>query len=125
MGYKLVYFIIIIIIIIIVGPENLCPGPLSIRAQGPRRGKKLPRTSSERPNSLEMQSRMTMSSASQGLKGKNNMSSKAASKAPPEEKASRMGLTWGYEVGVVQGKDVTSALNAPTNVLTILMGKDS
>ena len=53
------------------------------------------------------------------------MSSKAASKAPLEEKASRMGLTWEYGVGVVQGKDVTSALNAPTNILTILMGKDS
>ena len=53
------------------------------------------------------------------------MSSKAAFKVPPEEKASKMGLTWGYGVGVVQGKDVTSALNAPTNVLAILMGKDS
>ena len=53
------------------------------------------------------------------------MSSKVASEAPSEEKASRMRLTWGYEVGVVQGKDVTFALNAPTNVLAILMGKDS
>ena len=68
---------------------------------------------------------MTLSSASQDLKRKNNMSSKVASKAPPEEKASRMGLTWGYGVGVVQGKDVTSTLNVPTNVLAILMGKDS
>ena len=72
-----------------------------------------------------MQPRMTLSSASQDLEGKNNMSSKAAFKTPPEEKASRMGLAWGYEVGVVQRKDVTSTLNAPTNVLTILMGKDS
>ena len=85
----------------------------------------MPRTNSERPNSLEMQPRMTLSLTSQDFKGKSDMSSKAASKAPPEEKTSRMGLTWGYEVGVVQGKDVTSALNAPTNVLTILMGKDS
>ena len=53
------------------------------------------------------------------------MSSKAASKVLLEEKASRMGLTWGYEVGVVQGKEVTSALNAPTNVLAVLMEKDS
>ena len=68
---------------------------------------------------------MTLYSAFQDLKGKNDMSSKEASKAPPEEKASRMGLTWGYGVGVVQGKDVTSTLNAPTNVLAILMGKDS
>ena len=83
------------------------------------------RTSSERPNSLERQPRMTLSSVSQGLKGKNDMSSKKTSKALPEEKASRMGLTWGNGVGVVQGKDVTSTLNAPTNVLAILMGKDS
>ena len=68
---------------------------------------------------------MTLSSASRGLKGNDDMSSKAASKAPPEVKASRMELTWGYGVGVVQGKDVTSTLNAPTNVLVILMGKDS
>ena len=46
-------------------------------------------------------------------------------KAPLEEKVSRMGLIWEYGVGVVQGKDVTSTLNAPTNVLAILMGKDS
>ena len=67
---------------------------------------------------------MTLSSASQGLKGKNDTSSKAASEALPEEKASRMGLAWEYSVGVVQGKDVTSALNVPTSVLTTLMGKD-
>ena len=72
-----------------------------------------------------MQPRMTLSSASQGLKGKNDMSSKVASQALPEEKASRMGLAWGYRVAMVQGKDVTSTLNAPTNVLAILMGKDS
>ena len=53
------------------------------------------------------------------------MSSKAASKALLEEKTSRMRLTRGYGVGVVQGEDVTSALNAPTNVLATLMGKDS
>ena len=81
------------------------------------------RTSSESPNGLEMQSRMTPSSAPQGLKGKNDTSSKAASKALLEEKASRMGLARGYSVGVVQGKDVTSALNVPTNVLATLMGK--
>ena len=65
-----------------------------------------------------------MSLASQGLKEKNDMSSKAASKALPEEKASRMGLARGYSVGVVQREDITSALNAPTNVLATLMGKD-
>ena len=81
-------------------------------------------TSNERPNSLKMQPRITLSSASQNFKRKSDMSSKAASKTPPEEKASRLGLTWGYEVGVIQGKDVTSALNASTNVLAILMGKD-
>ena len=67
---------------------------------------------------------MTLFSASRGLKEKNDTSSKAASKALPEEKASRMGLARGYSVGVVQGKDVTSTLNAPTNVLATLMGKD-
>ena len=85
----------------------------------------MPRTSGERPNSLEMQPRMTLSSASQNFKRKSDMSSKAASKAPPEENASRIGLTQGYGVGVIQGKDVTSTLNAPVNILAILMGKDS
>ena len=84
----------------------------------------MPRISSESPNGLEMQPRMTLSSASQGLKGKNDTSSKAASKALPEENASRMGLARGYSVGVFQGKDVTSALNKPTNVQAALMGKD-
>ena len=67
---------------------------------------------------------MTLSSASQGLKGNNDMSSKVASKALPEEKASGMGLARGCGVGMVQGKDVTTALNAPTNVLATLMGKN-
>ena len=62
--------------------------------------------------------------ASQDLEGKNDTPSKAASKALPEEKVSRMGLAWGYSVGVVQGKDVTSVLNAPINFLTALMRKD-
>ena len=84
----------------------------------------MPRTSSENPNSLEVQPRMTLSSASRGLKGKNDTTSKAASKVLPEKKASRMRLARGYSVGVVQGKDVTSALNAPTNVLATLIGKD-
>ena len=66
-----------------------------------------------------------LSSASQNFKKKSGMSPKATSKMPPEEEASRMGPTWGYGVGVIQGKDVTSVLNAPTNVLAILMGKDS
>ena len=72
-----------------------------------------------------MQPRMTLSSESQDFKRKSDMSSKAASKVLSEEKTSRMGLTWGYGVGVIQGKDITSALNAPTNVLAVLMGKDS
>ena len=68
---------------------------------------------------------MILSSASQDFKGKSDISSKVASKMPSEEEASRMGSTWGYGVGVVQGKYVTFALNAPTNVLAVLMGKDS
>ena len=85
----------------------------------------MPRTNGEGPNDLEIQPRMTLSSASYGPKGKNNTSSKAASEMLQKEKASRVGLARGYSMGVAQGKDVTSALNAPTNVLTILMGKDS
>ena len=85
----------------------------------------MPRTSGEGPNGLEMQSRMTLSSASYGPKGKSNTSSEAASETLPKEKASRVGLAQGYNVGVVQGEDVTSALNAPTNVPATLMGKDS
>ena len=72
-----------------------------------------------------MQSRMILSSASQDFKGKSDISSKAAPRTPPEEEASRMGPIWGYRVGVIQGKYVTSALNAPTNVLAILMRKDA
>ena len=71
-----------------------------------------------------MQPRMTLSSASRGIKGNNDTSSKAASKALPEEKTSGMGLARGCSVGMDQGKDVTSALNVPTNVLATLMGKD-
>ena len=80
------------------------------------------RTSIKIPNSLGMQPRMTMSSASQGLKGKNDMPSKAASKVLLEEKTSRMGYAQGYSMGSVQGEDVTSALNASPNVLTTLIG---
>ena len=68
---------------------------------------------------------MILSSASQDFKGKSDISSKVASKMPLEEEVSRMGPTLGHGVGVVEGKYVTSALNAPTNVLAVLMGKDS
>ena len=71
------------------------------------------------------QQRMTLSSALQGLKGKNNFSLKAAPKKPPAGDASRMGPTWGYGAKLVQGKYVPSALNAPANVLTIVMRKDA
>ena len=57
-------------------------------------------------------------------KGRTTRHQKAVSKALPKEKASRIGLTRGYSVGVVQGKDVTFALNVPANVLAPLMGKD-
>ena len=68
---------------------------------------------------------MTLSSTSQGLEGENDTSSKAAPKALPEEKTRKIGLARGYSVGAVQGKAVTFTLNAPTNVLATLMGKDS
>ena len=64
-----------------------------------------------------------MSLASQNLEGKNGTPSKAAPKALPEERVSTVGRAREYSVGAVQGKAVTSALNAPTNVLTALMGK--
>ena len=66
---------------------------------------------------------MILSLASQNLEGKNGTPSKAAPRAIPEEKASIVERARGYSVGVVQGKTVTSALNAPTNVLAALMGK--
>jgi len=71
-----------------------------------------------------MQPRMTLSSAYQDFERKSDMSSKKTFKAPSAEKASKVELAWGYGVGVVQGKDAPSALNAPTNVLAVLMGKD-
>ena len=61
--------------------------------------------------------------ASQNLEGKNGTPSKAAPKALPEERASTVGRARGYSVGAVQGKAVTSVLNAPTNILAELMGK--
>ena len=71
-----------------------------------------------------MQPRMILSSASQNLEGKNDTPSKAIPKALLEEKTSAIELARGYREGTVQGKDVTSALNAPTNILVTLMGKD-
>ena len=70
-----------------------------------------------------MKLRTILSSASQNLEGKNDTPSKATPKALPEEKTSTIGLARGYSVEAVQGKAVTSALNAPTNVLATLMGK--
>ena len=104
--------------------QRICDlGPLYIRAQGPRRGEALPMTCNESPNGLEIQSRTILSSAPQNLEGRNGTPSKSAPKALLEERASTVGRTRGYSVGVVQGKAVTSALNVPTNVLTALMGK--
>ena len=51
------------------------------------------------------------------------MPAKATPKALPEGRASTVGRTRGYSVGVVQGKTVTSALNTPTNLLVTLIGK--
>ena len=69
--------------------------------------------------------RPRVGSAFQDFKGKSNISLKAAPKKPPEEEASIMRPTWGYGAELVQGKYVPSALNAPANVLTILMRKDA
>ena len=71
------------------------------------------------------QSRMTLPSTLQDFKEESNISLKAAPKKTPEGDANRMGPTWGYGVKLVQGKYVPSALNAPANVLTMLMRKDA
>ena len=49
---------------------------------------------------------------------------KAASRVFPKERESIVRHAQGYSVGAVQGKAVTSTLNAPTNVLIALMGND-
>ena len=74
---------------------------------------------------LGAQPRMTLYSTFHDFKGKSNLSLKAAPKKLLEEEASRMGPTWGYGAELVLGKYVSSALNAPANVLTILMRKDA
>ena len=61
--------------------------------------------------------------ASQNLEGKNGTPSKAAPRVLPEERVSTVGGARRYSVGAIQEKTVTSALNAPTNVLAALMGK--
>ena len=100
--------------------QRICdPGPLYLRAQGPRQGETLPRTCSESPNGLEMQPRTILSLASQNLEGKNDTLLKVAPKTLLEKRTSTIELARGYSVGAV-----TSVLNAPTNVLVTLMGKD-
>ena len=68
---------------------------------------------------------MILSSALQDFKEKSNISLRAAPKKPPEGDTIRMRPTWGYGAKLVQGKYVPSALNAPANVLTMLMRKDA
>ena len=89
------------------------------------RGVKGTRTNEERPRCQGEQLRTTLSSALQDFKGKSNVSMKAIPKQPPKGDASRMGPMWRYDAKLVQGKHVPSALNAPANVLTILMRKDA
>ena len=71
------------------------------------------------------QPRMTLSLALQDFERKSNISLRAAPKKPPEGDTIRTGPTWGYGAKLVQGKYVPSALNTPTNVLTMLMRKDA
>ena len=85
----------------------------------------LSRTCNESPNILEMWPRTILSSASLDLEGKNGTSSKTTPKALPKKRASTVKRALEYSVGQFQGKVVTSVLNAPTNVLAALMGKDS
>ena len=60
-----------------------------------------------------------------GLQGEEQRLDEGYPKQPPVGDASRMGPTWRYSAKLVQGKYVPSALNAPTNILTILMRKDA
>ena len=69
--------------------------------------------------------RTILSSASQDLEGKNGTSSKTDPKVLPEKRVSTVRRALEYSIGPFQGKAVTSALNAPTNILVALMGKDS
>ena len=49
---------------------------------------------------------------------------KGSPQSAPRRKDEYNRTRTGYSVGAVQGEAVTFALNAPTNVLTTLMGKD-
>ena len=77
----------------------------------PRR-KKWPRTDKESPNSLEILPRTILLSASQTPGGKNSTPAKAASQSTLKRRTNTVGYPWAYGVGTIQGKTVTSALNA-------------
>ena len=105
------------------GPGNLRSGPCSIRAQGPCRGSRVPRTNDQMPRCQGEQLRMTLSSALQDFNGKSKVIMKAILKQSPEGDMSGIGPTWRYGTKLVQGKYVPSALNAPVSILIMLNDK--
>ena len=68
---------------------------------------------------------MTLSSAFQDFNGKSKVTIKAIPKQPPKWDVSGVGPMWRYGAKLVQGKHVSSALNAPASVLITLMRKDA
>ena len=110
-------------IIVTVGPGSLRSGPRSIRAQGPCRGGRVPRTNDRRPRCQGEQLRTTLSSALQDFNGKSKVTVKAILKQSLEGDMSGMGPTWRYGTKLVQGKYVPSALNAPVSILIMLNDK--
>ena len=97
-----------------VGPKNLTTPTLFILSPRPTpRREEWPRTNKESPNSLETLSRMILFSTSQIPGGKNGVPTKVAPQSAPIKRTSTVGYPWAYGVGTIQGKTVTSALNAP------------
>ena len=85
----------------------------------------MPRTSDQRSMCQREQLRTTLSSALQDFNGKSNFSMEAIPEQPPEGDVNGMGPTWRYDAKSDQGKYVPFALNAPANVLIMLMRKDA
>ena len=85
----------------------------------------MPRTNDRRPRCQEAQLRTTLFSAFQDFNEKSNVSMRAISKQPLEGDVRGMGPMWRYGAKLVQRKHVSSALNAPANVLITLMRKDA
>ena len=108
-----------------VGPGNLWSSPRSTRAQGPCRGGYLLRTNGERSKCRGHSRGWPCPRHFKTSKGR----ATSRWKLPPKSPMKEMRVEWdprgGYGVKPVQGKYVPLALNAPANVLTMLMRKDA